>query len=83
MEPPLDKRGMLNGHMDVPSSRLTVVREALPDHIRLTRAEKGCIFFEVVEDRTHLGRFLVSEIFENQEAFDAHQERAKIPPGSA
>ena len=77
VEDPLDKRVMLNGHLDVPSGRLIAVREALPDHIKLTRAEKGCIFFEVVEDETQPGRFLVSEIFENQEAFDAHQHRTR------
>ncbi len=67
----------LQGHITVPADRLEQVRQALPDHIALTRAEQGCISFEVTEDRTHPGRFKVSEVFENQAAFDAHQARTR------
>lgn len=77
MDQSSDARVILNGHIDVPSDRLTAVRNALPDHIRLTCAEKGCISFTVVEDQTYPGRFLVYEVFENQEAFDAHQKRTR------
>lgn len=66
---------MLTGYIDVPHDRLNAVREALPDHIKLTRAEKGCVSFEVSEESSRAGRFLVSEVFENQDAFDAHQKR--------
>ncbi|WP_170330671.1 putative quinol monooxygenase [Ruegeria arenilitoris] len=67
----------LTGFLDVPRDRLEQVRAALPNHISLTRAEKGCISFEVVEDAAHTGRFNVSEIFESQEAFEEHQNRTK------
>ena len=72
-----DSRVMLTGYMDVPSERLNAVKDALIEHINLTRAEKGCILFEVREDDTHPGRFLASEVFENQKAFDAHQNRTR------
>ena len=49
----------------------------LDDHIALTRAEPGCLKFEVTEDPDDRNKFHVSEIFESEEAFDAHQERAK------
>ncbi|MGY9049511.1 MAG: putative quinol monooxygenase [Rhodobacterales bacterium] len=51
------------------------VRDALPDHIALTRAEPGCLEFEVVE--TAPGLFAVSELFSDQAAFDAHQTRTR------
>ena len=77
MDQSADQRVFLNGHIDVPQERLTAVREALPLHIDLTRAEPGCISFEVVEDDATPGRFLVSEVFVDQDAFDGHQARTK------
>ncbi|MEX0307762.1 MAG: putative quinol monooxygenase [Ruegeria sp.] len=71
------KKVYLQGYITVPAERLELVRQALPEHIALTRAEQGCISFEVVEDRDHAGRFNVSEVFENEAAFDAHQERTR------
>ncbi len=49
----------------------------LEEHIALTRAEPGCLKFEVTEDPNDRNKFHVSEIFDSEEAFDAHQERAK------
>ncbi|SDW35482.1 Quinol monooxygenase YgiN [Ruegeria halocynthiae] len=67
----------LNGFITVPADRLEEVRNALPEHIALTRAEQGCISFEVVEDGDHPGRFNVAELFTNQAAFDSHQKRTR------
>ena len=67
----------LNGYIDVPNDRIAAVKSALSEHISLTRAENGCIMFEVVSSDTVPGRFMVSEVFVNQSAFDAHQERTK------
>ncbi|MBO9444898.1 putative quinol monooxygenase [Ruegeria sp. R14_0] len=67
----------LNGYISVPDNRIAQVRAALSDHIALTRAEPGCIAFDVAEDVEVSGRFNVSEVFENQAAFDAHQARTK------
>ncbi|KIC42880.1 antibiotic biosynthesis monooxygenase [Ruegeria sp. ANG-R] len=67
----------LQGHIMVPAAQLDQVRQALPEHIALTRAEPGCLGFEVVEDNNHPGRFNVSEVFESKAAFDAHQERTR------
>jgi len=49
----------------------------LDDHIALTRAEPGCLKFEVTEDLNDRNKFHVSEIFESETAFEAHQTRAK------
>lgn len=73
----LDQRVFLTGFIDVPADRLDDVRAALPTHIALTKAEEGCLSFDVVEDHITPGRFTVSEVFVNQQAFDAHQQRTK------
>ena len=70
----------LKGHIDVPADRLADVAAALPAHIVATHAEAGCISFEVVPCDRVSGRFLVSEVFTNQAAFDAHQTRTKASP---
>ena len=67
----------LEGHIDVPADRLAEVSAALPDHIALTRAEPGCLRFDVTPSPNIPGRFDVSEAFSDQAAFDAHQSRAK------
>ncbi|MEQ6247945.1 antibiotic biosynthesis monooxygenase [Sulfitobacter sp. HNIBRBA3233] len=51
------------------------VRAALPAHIVLTRAEAGCISFEVTETDDPLV-WNVSERFTGKAAFEAHQVRA-------
>jgi quinol monooxygenase YgiN len=65
----------LTGHIDVPSERVADIQAALPTHIALTRAEPGCLSFDVSPCPDVKGRFLVSEAFVDQQAFDAHQAR--------
>lgn len=69
------KKIILSGHIDVPVGRLNGVVAALPEHIRLTRAEPGCLLFEVTADPDISGRFLVREEFTDRAAFEAHQRR--------
>ena len=66
----------LEGHLDVPADRLAEISHALKEHIKLTRAEEGCIFFNVDPCDKVEGRFLVSEAFVDQDAFKFHQKRA-------
>lgn len=51
------------------------VTAALPEHIRLTRAEPGCLSFEVTLTTDPLV-WRVEETFTNPAAFEAHQARA-------
>ena len=53
----------------------TRVRAALPDHVRLTRAEPGCVRFDVLPTDDPLV-WTVSEEFTDPAAFEAHQARA-------
>ncbi|MDT0683478.1 antibiotic biosynthesis monooxygenase [Roseicyclus sp. F158] len=54
------------------------VRAHLPEHVRLTRAEAGCLSFEV----TPAGPLVwtVEETFTGPEAFEAHQSRVQGTP---
>lgn len=51
------------------------VRAALPEHIRLTRGEAGCVSFHVTPTADPLV-WRVAEEFTDPAAFDAHQARA-------
>ena len=51
------------------------VMMGLPEHIRLTRAEPGCLSFDVVPTGDPL-IWQVDEAFSDRAAFDAHQTRA-------
>jgi quinol monooxygenase YgiN len=53
-----------------------LVAAHLPEHIRLTRLEPGCLCFEVAQtDDSMIWR--VEELFSDRPAFEAHQDRAK------
>ena len=52
-----------------------VVERLLPEHVLRTRAEPGCLFFEVTRRGTSL-IWDVEERFDTSEAFRAHQTRS-------
>lgn len=55
---------------------IAVVTEFLPRHIELTRAEPGCISFEVnPTDNPQV--WAVDECFQNADSFALHQTRVK------
>lgn len=49
----------------------------LPEHMRLTRAEPGCLHFDVIRSMSDPVRFAVYETFRDRAAFDAHQARTR------
>ena len=56
-------------------AELAIVEEHLAQHIALTRAERGCLAFEVRQsDDPFVWR--VEELFTDEDAFARHQERA-------
>lgn len=65
----------LAGHIDVPAEALEAVKAALPQHIKLSRAEAGCLRFDAVQDKENPHRFHIFESFTSQAAFAAHQAR--------
>jgi len=65
------------------SEDAALVRAFLPAHISASRAEPGCIRFDVTQESCGLV-WAVSEEFVSEAAFDAHQMRTKASPwGSA
>lgn len=68
-------RVRLTGTLTCEPDDAQTVRDALPEHVRLSRAEPGCLRFDVTE--TAPGVFTVSEEFTNRTAFDAHQTRTR------
>jgi quinol monooxygenase YgiN len=53
-----------------------IIQTYLPEHIRLTRLEPGCLSFEVTQTEDPL-IWRVEERFTNRLAFEAHQVRTK------
>ena len=68
---------ILSGYVVATKEDLPAIVAALPEHIRLTRAESGCIVFNVKQDSENLCRFNVYEEFIDQISFDKHQARIK------
>ena len=65
----------LTGTLTCAPDEAEIIRAALPEHLRLTRAEPGCLSFDVTE--TAPGVFSVSERFADRAAFEAHQVRTR------
>ncbi len=70
-----DKKVILKGHISVADEDLVHIKQALAQHISLTRAEVGCLVFEVQQDDADANRFNVYEEFSSQSAFAEHQNR--------
>lgn len=66
---------ILSGYFKVPPAHLIEIRAALPQHIRLSRAEPGCLCFDITEDPDQPGLFNVYEEFTDAEALRAHRRR--------
>ena len=58
------------------SVEAAAVMAHLPDHIRLTRAEPGCLLFDVTQTADPLV-WQVDETFIDRAAFEAHQTRTR------
>lgn len=67
----------LSGYLDMDEARRDEVLAALPEHIRLSRAEPGCLAFDVRPDPERPNRLLVEELFADRAAFEAHQARSR------
>ncbi|MHA3913637.1 putative quinol monooxygenase [Halovulum sp. GXIMD14793] len=70
----------LTGTIIIPMEEQAQMQPLLDAHIRLTRQEPGCLLFEVTQDDADPAVFHVSELFEDQAAFDFHQTRGGASP---
>lgn len=66
---------VLEGYILVSDSDLPSVEKELPNHIRLTREEEGCLAFDVLQDVVNANRFSVYEEFSSRSSFEYHQQR--------
>jgi quinol monooxygenase YgiN len=73
----------LTGWIAIPAGEQDRVLPLLDEHVRLTRAEPGCLAFAVTRTPEHPERFAVAERFRDREAFDAHQRRSAASPWGA
>ena len=58
------------------ADEVSIVRTYLPEHIRLSRAEPGCLKFNVDPTDDPLV-WRLDEAFVDRQAFDAHQTRTR------
>ena len=68
---------ILKGYILVPDIDLPAVAEELPNHIRLTLQEEGCLVFDVFPEEQNASRFSVYEEFSDSQSFEAHQKRVR------
>ena len=66
---------ILQGTVNIPKEDLDKVIDALPQHIANTKSEKGCIVFNVGQDKNNKYILQVYEEFIDEIAFRLHQKR--------
>lgn len=67
----------LSGYLKCKNSEeVESIKNHLPEHIRLSRAETGCHSFAVIETENPL-IWKVEEAFVDKSSFEAHQQRTK------
>ena len=71
------KLKIISGYVDVPEEDRADFARALPEHSRLTNAEKGCQYFKVRKHPKIKGRYLVNEAFDDEAAYKAHVKRTQ------
>ncbi len=72
-----EEKVVLSGFLVIADQDREIIKTHLPHHIALTRAEAGCLAFDVVPDPHNASRYLVEETFASRAAFAAHQARVK------
>jgi nucleoside-diphosphate-sugar epimerase/quinol monooxygenase YgiN len=70
----------LTGHIEIAQGELQALQDALPEHIRASQDEPGCLHFSVRQDVAVPTRYHVYERFMNRESYLAHQSRIKNTP---
>ncbi len=70
-------RVIARGTITCPADKRSAIVPAMKDHIRLSRAEPGCIQFDITASPSVPDTFVVTEEFANRAAFDAHTNRTR------
>jgi quinol monooxygenase YgiN len=67
----------VTGYLRARPADAELIGRLLPEHIRLTRAEPGCLKFNVVASSTVADAWELDEAFADRAAFEAHQARTR------
>ncbi len=68
---------VVSGQIYVPLRSLDEIRRAIEIHVELSRAEEGCLMFDLIESLEEPGRFDLYEEFVDMNAFEQHKLRAE------
>ena len=68
---------ILKGYIQIPKGEREHAVAALEEHIALTRAEEGCLIFNITPDESSPYIFHVYEEFVDAAAFEYHQVRTR------
>lgn len=68
---------ILKGFIIIAPKRSAEILTALDEHIKLTKAEQGCLVFQITPDSEREDKYWVYEEFVDKDAFDAHQARVR------
>jgi quinol monooxygenase YgiN len=67
----------VTGYIRCAPDEIERLREAVEEHVRLTRAEPGCLSFDISQDADDPCRWTVDETFVDAAAFEAHRARTR------
>lgn len=73
----VNSKVILEGYIIVSDGDLPRVLQELPNHIRLTKEEEGCLSFSVLQRPDEPNAFDVFEEFADRTAFETHQRRSR------
>lgn len=68
---------LLTGTLHCAAEDIEDVLAVMDEHIRLSRAEAGCLQFELWQDEVTPTLFHVNEVFRDAASFEAHQARTR------
>lgn len=68
---------VVSGTLTATGADIERARALIPEHIALSRAEPGCLKFELHEDPETPGLWRLDELFADEAAFRRHQQRTR------
>jgi quinol monooxygenase YgiN len=70
-------------HIRANPEHIDIVRDVLTGYVEPTRAEAGCVVYDLFQDRADPSHFTFIEEWSDDAALDAHSKSAHITAGRA
>ncbi len=67
----------VTGTLTATGTDIETARRLIPDHVARSRAEPGCLRFNLTEDADQPGLWRLDELFADRAGFEAHQRRTR------